>query len=356
MGELIPITSDDLVKYPFLPQTRERIAESGLDIATLAASPRVRKRAFLRVASSFDRQSQSLLNSSKEIDVATEIAIFPLAVLYVAGVCDRRLTDKFAVYEAQRINGYLEEESREEVILEIAKTFEWDISFEKSRTENKISIPFSKFAENTTKARLTHISKWKLVNRALGNGRVLVSPYEVARLLQVEVEERIRAYTNREVGSIPDELQQDIEELKSAFLKSRPQLEEFDQIVRAKDSEYPPCISTFMQKAMKGEHLSHVERFTLVTYLLHQGISVDSIVSLFGNVSDFNESKTRYQVENLAGKTGGRTEPYVTYNCDTLQTHGVCVRSDDPICQRIRNPLSYHLRKQGRFWQGKMDR
>lgn len=335
-----------MVKYPILPQVREHIAESGLDIETLAASPLVRKRAFLRVASSFDRRSQSLLDSSRERDIDTEIAIFPLAVLYVAGVGDRRLAEKFAVIEAQRINRYLEEESREEVVLEIAKTFEWEINFDKSEKEDIISLPFWKFAENTTKAKLTHISKWKLVNRALDKGRVLVNPYEVARLLQVEVEERIKAYTNREVGSVPGELQGDIDELKTAFLQTRPQLEEFDQLVRAQESEYPPCISIFMNKAMKGEHLSHVERFTLVTYLLHQEISVDSIVSLFSNVSDFNESKTRYQVENLAGKTGGRTEPYVTYNCSTLQTHGVCIKSDDPICQRIRNPLSYHLRKQ----------
>ncbi len=342
-----------MVKYPFLPQAREHIAISGLDIETLAGSPRVRKRAILRVSSSFDRQSQNLLEDVKERDAATEIAIFPLAVLYVVGVGDRRLTEKFAVYEAQRINRYLKEEAREEIVLEIAKTFEWDINFETGKTEDKVSIPFGKFVENTTRAKLTHISKWKLVNRELVEGRVLVSPFQVARLLQVEVEERIKAYTNQEVGSVPSELEKDIEELKTAFLKTRPQLDEFDQIVRAKESEYPPCISAFMKRAMRGEHLSHVERFTLVTYLLHQGISVDSIVSLFSNVSDFNESKTRYQVENLAGNTGGRTEPYVTYNCDTLQTHGGCIRSDDPICRRIRNPLSYHLRKKGTPWKGK---
>jgi len=334
------------VKYPFLPQVREHIAESELDIETLRGSPRVRKRALLRVTSSFDRQSHSLLENSRERDSDIEIAIFPLAVLYVAGVGDRRLTEKFAVHEAHQINRYLEEEKREEVILEIARTFKWDIRFEKSKTEDKISIPFAKYVENTTKAKLSHISTWKLVNRALDRGRVSISPYEVARLLQVEVEERIKSYADREVATIPGELQEDINELRDNFLKTRPHLEEFDQIVHAQESEYPPCINAFVKKAMKGEHLSHVERFTLVTYLLHQGISVDSIVSLFANVSDFNEAKTRYQVENLAGKTGGRTEPYITYNCDTLQTHGVCIKSDDTICQRIRNPLSYHLRKQ----------
>jgi len=102
-----------------------------------------------------------------------------------------------------------------------------------------------------------------------------------------------------------------------------------------------------MDRAAKGQHLSHVERFTLVTYLIHQNLSIDTIVSLFSNVSDFKEDKTRYQVENLAGKSG-LTKPYVTYNCASLQTHGVCLGPADSICRTIRNPLTYHLRKQGR--------
>jgi DNA primase large subunit len=102
-----------------------------------------------------------------------------------------------------------------------------------------------------------------------------------------------------------------------------------------------------MRRAAKGQQLSHVERFTLVTYLLNQGVSVDNIVSLFSNVTDFREDKTRYQVEHLAGHRGSRTA-YKTYNCATLQTHGVCAQLDDPICKTIRNPLTYHLRKR---WQ-----
>ena len=346
LGERIPITKEDMVKYPFLPQAREHIAGSGLDIETLGGSPRVRKRAVLRVISSFDRSAHRLLENNRDIDVDTEIAIFPLTVLYVAGVGDRRLVERFALYEAQKINRYLEEETREEVLLEIARGFKWDIRFERNKMENKISISFTKYLENTTKGRLAHDSKWKLVNRRLDRGRVLITPFELARLLQVEVEERIKGYTNQELTNVPQELQEDINELRTVFLKTRPQLEEFDQMVRAEESEYPPCISAFMKRALKGEHLSHVERFTMVTYLLHQGISVDSIVNLFSNVSDFNESKTRYQVENLAGKTGGRTEPYITYNCSTLQTHGACLKPGDPICLTIRNPLTYHLRKQ----------
>ena len=122
--------------------------------------------------------------------------------------------------------------------------------------------------------------------------------------------------------------------------------EMFNHVIKAQESEYPPCISKLLKRATKGQHMSHTERFTLVTYLIHQGLSIDSIVKLFSNVSDFNEEKTRYQVEHLAGKRYGGDKPYVTYNCSTLQTHGVCSGPVNQICMRIKNPLTYHLKKQ----------
>jgi DNA primase large subunit len=333
-----------MAKYPFLPQARKHIAASELDYEALVGLPRIRKRARQRIASSFELASHLSIEPSNDFE--TEIASFPLAILYAAGTGDRKLVERFALFEAQQINRYLKEEKREDVILEIAKAFKMEITFDENRVGTKISIPFAKYLENTARGRLMHDPKWKLVNRALDKGRVSITPYELARLLQEEVKKRIEGYANQELASVPQEIQNDIDELKAAFLRIKPHLEEFDQIIRAQESEYPPCIRGFMKRAAKGEHLSHVERFTLVTYLLHQGISVDSIVSLFSNVSDFKESKTRYQVEHLAGKIGGRTEPYVTYNCDTLQTHGVCLKPADPICRTIRNPLTYHLRKQ----------
>jgi DNA primase large subunit len=157
---------------------------------------------------------------------------------------------------------------------------------------------------------------------------------------------RIEENAKRELTNIPEQMQIDIDELRAEFLKRKPTLEEFDKIVRAQESEYPPCITGLLKRAATGQHMSHVERFTLVTYLLHQGVSVDSIVNLFSGMPDFNAEKTRYQVEDLAGKRYGENKPYTTYNCSSLQTHGVCPGPVDEICERIRNPLTYHLRKQ----------
>jgi DNA primase large subunit len=331
-----------MAKYPFLPQAKQHIAKLELDYKALADLPRIRKRAKQRMYASFELAMR--LSLEPDSDFETEILSYPLAILYATGTGDRHLIERYALFEAVQINRYLGEEKREDVILEIAKAFGWkiQISEEKPRA---ILIHFAKYLENVSKGRLFHDSKWKLVNRALDKGWVRVNSQEVARLLQEEVKKRIEDSAQQELTKIPEDIQKDIAEIKAEFLKRRPQLEELDQLIHAQESEYPPCISDLMTRAAKGQHLSHVERFTLVTYLLRQGISVDSVVSLFSNVSDFKEDKTRYQVEHLAGERGGRTEPYMPYNCATLQTHGICKKPADPICYTIKNPLTYHLRK-----------
>ncbi len=311
-----------------------------MDFQAIIELPDVRNRAKERISVSFSLAKRLSNQPSNKFDI--EIASYPLAVMLAAGTEEPKLIERFALFEAQQVNLYLEHEKREEIILEIAKAFKWQV-----KTEGDITwVHFTKFLESTSRGRLIHNPKWKLVNRSLDKGWVVVTEIELARLLQEEVMKRIESSAKQKVNGLPEEIQKDIEELRAEFLKARPNLEEFDKMVHAQESEYPPCITNFMKRASQGRHLSHTERFTLVTYLIHQGISVDSIVSLFSNIADFNEGKTRYQVENLAGKSGGRTEPYVTYNCSTLQTHGVCIDPIDPICRTIRNPLTYHLRKQ----------
>jgi len=333
-----------MAKYPFLPQAKKHIEGLGLDLQTLAELPRIRHRARQRVSASYDPASRFSEEPSKDFEI--EIASYPLAIIYVGKTGEKRLIERFASYEAEQINKCLDREENEYIVLQIAKSFNWDVDV--SPESHIFSLHFAKYLQMGSKGRLFHDPKWKLISRRLEKGRMYLSPHDLRRLLREEVKKHVEDNTKQEIGKVPEELQKDTDELLAKFVKSIPSLEEFDQIIHAQESEYPPCISELIKRVAKGQHLSHVERFTLVTYLLHQGISVDSVVSLFSNVSDFKEDKTRYQVEHLAGKKGGRTQPYITYNCNTLQSHGVCSKPTDPICKTIRNPLTYHLRKQGR--------
>lgn len=335
----MPISDADYIKYPFLPNARRYLSRLDLKLNDLATLPKIRELAKQRVLSSINLERPP--NELKK-DIENEIIAYTLAILYVSGIGEKKLTKIFAKYEGDKINQYLKNEKHEGVILEIARAFKWN---PKKNEDGSISINFTKYLENASKGRLLHNNEWKLINRLLENGMVRLPPHTVARLLQEEVHEKIEESIIQDVNDIPKELQDDVNELRIIYKKNEKRFEKVIITVKAKESEYPPCISSLIKRATNGKHLSHVERFTLVTYLLHQDVEIDEIVNLFSKVSDFKEDFTRYQIENLAGKKGSIIKPYITYNCSTLQTHNVCLNQSDPICASIKNPLSYHLIK-----------
>jgi DNA primase large subunit len=256
---------------------------------------------------------------------------------------DDLLRERFALSEAKEMHQYLESEKDDRVISETAGFFQWDITPTREGAFTYI-IHFANYLTNVARGRLMYSPRWKLVNRHLHQGQVSLTKREVCRLLQEEIRSYIESRTKGEPGETPSIIHEVINEIRGEFLKRKPHLIEFDQIILAEESEYPPCIKSLMDRATKGQHLSHVERLTLVTYLINQGVSTDGVINLFSNFPDFKEDKTRYQIEHLAGRRGSGTR-YKPYNCSTLKTHGVCLNPNDPICKRIRNPLSYHVRR-----------
>lgn len=123
--------------------------------------------------------------------------------------------------------------------------------------------------------------------------------------------------------------------------RAKAELEETPQ--RVVVDAFPPCVSALYNMTSSGRHLSHIGRFTLTTFLINIGMTVEKVVDLFRNLTDFNERLTVYQVEHIAGERGSRTR-YTPPSCDTLKTHGVCVNPDE-ICRTIRHPLAYYRRK-----------
>ena len=107
---------------------------------------------------------------------------------------------------------------------------------------------------------------------------------------------------------------------------------------------FPPCINAIYQSASTTHHLSHMERFTLTSFLLNIGMSPEKVSELYKTFSDYNERLTLYQIEHIAGERGSATH-YIPPQCSVLQTHGVCKNKDD-LCRRIYHPLAYYKRKQ----------
>lgn len=344
----IPLGRTDLIKFPFLPQAKQYIGELDISLSDLGFAKEIVDRAKQRIIASFKFRVEK---PSAKVDV--EIPSFPVAILIVSAVDDNTLSKRYALFEAKKMHDYLRKQSRDEILFEIARFFKWKeiVKFKAEGFEPGVfyvayKIHFVDYLNNAIPS-LVHDPAWKLANHPLEDGRLVITKREVCRLLQEEIRKQIENRLTGKTPQIPQAVQDTVDEIKSEYRKIKPHIPEINKMrtrVFAEESEYPPCIRNLYDELIKGQHLSHVERFTLVTYLLHQGISVETITNLFASLSDYRQSQTRYQVEHLAGKTGSRTV-YRPPNCATLRTHGVCLNPDDPICKTIKSPLTYHLRK-----------
>ncbi len=112
-----------------------------------------------------------------------------------------------------------------------------------------------------------------------------------------------------------------------------------DQLLELANKVFPPCMQRLVNALVSGENLSHHERFAIATFLINAGVDLEIILDLFRHAPDFNERIARYQIEHLAGLRGSRKK-YMTYNCDTMKTLGICPGVD---CS-VRNPLVYLTR------------
>ncbi len=115
-------------------------------------------------------------------------------------------------------------------------------------------------------------------------------------------------------------------------------------------SAFPPCIKKIYESITSGGHASHAERFTLTAFLLNVGLKPEDVAQIFRSVSDFDEEKTRYQIEHIAGVRGSGIK-YTPPKCSILKTYGICVNQDE-LCNKIRHPLTYYKRAL-KFWRKK---
>ncbi|MEM2385585.1 MAG: hypothetical protein QXO67_01255 [Candidatus Bathyarchaeia archaeon] len=79
-----------------------------------------------------------------------------------------------------------------------------------------------------------------------------------------------------------------------------------------------PCIKAALEKSLEG-HSGHLMRLAVAREFLTAGYTVEDIIPLFQNQSDFDPEKTRYYVENA------RKTPAKPFKCQTIRELGFCL-------------------------------
>lgn len=331
-------TKNDMAKYPFLKEAAKHIRIADLRVEDLA-DPELQpilERAEERVEEAilYARVSRDL----KREDV--EISSYPVAVIMATATGSSFIKKRYALAEAKQTYEDLKDESTEK-ILRFAQNFGWKFMLnENSEVPLEFMVSFSDYLRNTTYLRG---KKWKLVNRLLSRGVVYLTRNETVRLLSEEVRKHVEKRLEvEELLKFPLEIMEAAEKIKELSVQKigKAEMEGFPKAIV--QSAFPPCVRALYQAVTAGRHLSHIERFTLTSFLINVGMTSENVVELFKNFSDYNETMARYQVGHIAGERGSRTR-YIPPKCGTLKTHGVCTDPDE-LCQKIRHPLAHYRR------------
>jgi DNA primase large subunit len=332
----------EAAKYPFLKVGLDLLETLDLQLDDLAgpAYTRVVDRAKERVIEAILKGEVS----AQLADPQTELLSYPIAVMFVTLIGEQFLNRRFALAEAVRVYNLLQEEY-EEKILQIAQDeFGWDIRQEPVNIDGVMHNLKLSFRDYLNVAASFHEAKWKLVNRVMENGYVVITGIEAARLIQVEVENWVSQRVSTPSSfKLPQTLQARLDEVRKVFEENRSKLSGSSLPDEVINEAFPPCINYCLEGLLAGKRASHMERFALTSFLVNIGMPLDKMVSFYTDVTDFDESLTRYQIEHIAGLKGNKTR-YTPPTCNTLRTHGVC-RNPDSICKTIVHPLNYYRKK-----------
>ncbi len=319
------ITTEDLVKYPFLPEATERIRRLNLSLREVLSLRDVVERAIRRAT------SRNYIIDLTDPD--TELLSFYLSLVLVALTRDSVAIRKFADIESKRVSKFLQQESLDKVVYIAKKAFNIDVQV----VNGLIQVHFVHYLRYMPQGDL----EWKLVNRVLHRGFVYLSLRELTRLLEEAYEKWILSKCNEIVNSViafPEEITSIVDELRSKLRTASSEITVRRRRLEGVIDPYPPCIRKLIEEARAGENLSHIARFTLASFLLHIGLSVDEVVKYFENLPDYDEKKTRYQVEHIAGLRGSRKK-YLPPSCDYLRSVGLC---PGECIKGIHHPLQYY--------------
>ncbi|MGP8127569.1 MAG: hypothetical protein ACLP9D_07165 [Candidatus Bathyarchaeia archaeon] len=293
-----------------------------------------------------ERIRQGVFSGKIAADLTQEdvdILAYPTALMLISSVGDDRTRRRYALAEAKRAYELLRYETPEKLLQIATGSFSWDaklVERDVGETHFEFALHFRFYVRNS--ARI-HDLRWKLVNRVLTGGYVLLPREDFARLLEEEVQERVLQKTADKTVALPDELARRVEPLRS-MLKARSQHLASDEMPHAvMASAMPPCMKNLLSLLQTSKHISHMGRFAMAAFLLNIGTNEDDLLKMFKAFSDFDERIARYQVEHIAGKRGSRRK-YTAPNCATMRTHGICVNPDE-LCANITHPLSYYRRK-----------
>lgn len=330
-----------LAKYPFLKDTRQYIKEYGPSIHELLYDipyERARIISIERLDNALKNRDVGVRSLTNESDCIMEILSYPLARMIAVCIGDSYFQKRYALGEAYHVYKYLLNESTF-FLLGIAEELKLTVQY--NSVKNTIKIFFKDYLRNVP----TRYKEWKMINRGISEGFLLISHKDLARILLESLRERI----NRELfirecdNNVSIVFSTDIQRFQNMLAMQKKKIES-TPVGKVSIEKLPPCMSDILSAIQTGENVPHIGRFSLVAFLNSLRLNTNDILKLFSTAPDYQEDKTRYQVEHITGASSS-TE-YKCPGCEKMRTYGICpIDKMDKLCKKVNHPLSYYSKK-----------
>ena len=330
-----------LSKYPFLNESKRYVKENNLSTNELLDDPlydRARSIGVERLDNAFNNRDVGNRSLATESDCIMELLSYPIARMIAVCIDDIYFKRRYALGEAIHAFKNLLNESNS-FLINISKEFNLKIKY--SENTNKIRVFFVDYLQNAP----TRYKEWKMINREMIDGYIKITRRDLARILQEALRNRI----NNELDSkscnkkIYNTFSSDIQRIQNTVMIHRKKIDAAP-VGKLDMKKLPPCMKDIIAAIQSGENVPHMGRFALVSFLNSLKLSVNDILKIFSTAPDYEEEKTRYQIEHITGTTSSTS--YTPPGCEKMRTYGICPTDKiDDLCKKKRHPLSYYKAK-----------
>ena len=328
-------------KYPFLDASKEYIKNNNLSIEELlddSLYERARLTGVERLDNAFEKRDVGERSLVTESDNIMELLSYPIARMIAVCIEDIYFKRRYALGEAiHAYNNLLNETTN--FLINVSKEFNIDVNFDKDT--NKISIYFVDYLHHAP----TRYKEWKMINREMKNGFIQISHKDLARIIQEALRTRINNELDERKCSkkVYETFSSDIKRIQNSVMIHRRNIEAAP-IGKLDTKKLPPCMKNILAAIQAGENVPHMGRFALVSFLHALRLSNNEILKTFSTAPDYEEERTRYQVEHITGYSSSTS--YTPPGCDKMRTYGICPTEEiDDLCKKKRHPLSYYKAK-----------
>ena len=330
-----------LAKYPFLNASKQYVKDNNLSLGEILNDPlyeRARLIGVERLDNAFKNKDVGNRSLVSESDCVMELLSYPIARMIAVCIEDIYFKRRYALGEAVHAYRNLVNESTM-FLTRVAEEFNLNVKYlEDNRWLGIYFVDYLHYAP-------TRYKEWKMINRSMKNGFIRISHRDLARIIQEALRVRINSELDSRVcdKTVYKVFESDIKRIQNMVMLHRKNIEAVP-VGKLDLKKLPPCMKNILRAIQAGENVPHMGRFALVSFLNALKLNVNDILKIFSSAPDYEEEKTRYQVEHITGSISSTS--YSPPGCDKMRTYGICpVEEIDELCKKKRHPLSYYKAK-----------